>query len=109
MEILLYSKVLSEHSSVEHIRNDNPEETWDTRTLYVYSTNIEPEYPSCRAVLGGYFEVFEEAGGGEREGEEKKKKNYNFATLEKLQRNSALVLSWKRDILSIIWSLSLHI
>jgi hypothetical protein len=62
MEILFYSKVLSEHSSVEHIRNDNPEEIWDTRTLYVYSTNIEPEEKKKK--------------------KKKKKKNYNFATLE---------------------------
>jgi hypothetical protein len=38
-----------------------------------------------------------------------KKKNYNFATLETLLGNSALVFSWKRDILSVISSLSAHI
>jgi hypothetical protein len=84
MEILFYSKLLSEHSSVEYIRNDNPEEIWDTRTLYVYSTNIESEFPSCRAVLVGYFEVFEEAWWGEREGEEEEE--LQFWDIRKTER-----------------------
>jgi hypothetical protein len=44
---------------------------------------MEPENLFCRAVLGGYFEVFEEAGGGERGGggggkEEEELKCSNF-------------------------------
>lgn len=45
----------------------------------------------------------------EKEEEDKKKKNYNFTTLRTLQGSSALVFSWKRDILFVISSLSLHI
>jgi len=97
MEILFCSKVLPENSSVEHFRNYKPEEPC-TYTVQIQNPKYLPVEQSSMNTLRSLKKQKEEKKKEEEEDEDKKKKkeNYNFATLETLRGNSALVFSWER-------------